>query len=127
MFNAKILKNNVVTNQARFQTQEEVQQWISSQEAVKAFGEPQWIEKVPATESQAAYQIVHPAEYEIIVEDITAQVAEEQAQIDALKSAQTQAGLRLQAFPAQVDACQDLDALKAAIKQMVQDIAILLN
>lgn len=68
-----------------------------------------------------------PAEYTIEIEDITAQVEAEKAQIEAIKNAQVQAGLRLQAFPAQVDACQDLAQLKLAIKQMVQDIAILLR
>jgi len=68
-----------------------------------------------------------PAEYTIEIQDITAQIEAEQAQIQAIKNAQLQAGLRLQDFPEQVDACQDLDALKLAIKQMVQDIAVLLK
>ena len=90
------------------------------------WGKPAWTEQIEATENQAAYQIIHPAEYELIVEDISAEIEAEQAQIDAIKAAQTQAGLRLQSFPAQVDACQDLDALKVAIKQFVQDVAVLL-
>ena len=90
------------------------------------WGKPAWTEQIEATENQAAYQIIHPAEYELIVEDISAEIAAEQAQIDAIKAAQTQAGLRLQSFPAQVDACQDLEALKVAIKQFVQDVAVLL-
>ena len=60
------------------------------------------------------------------VEDMTAQIAAEQAQIDAIKAAQQQAGMRLMLFPSQVDECQDLDALKVAIKQFVSDVAVLL-
>lgn len=138
MFKIKVIKNNEVTHQSKFETQEEVQQWISFQESLKAFGEPQWIEQIEEVfevkdeagvviiPAQAAYQIVHPAEYEIIVEDISAQIAAEQAQIDAIKAAQQQAGMRLMLFPVQVEECQDLDALKLAIKQMVSDIAVLL-
>lgn len=74
-----------------------------------------------------AHDIVHPSEYTIEVTDITAQVLAEQAQIQAVKDAQTQAGLRLQVFPAEVDTCQDLESLKVVIKQMVQDVAVLLS
>lgn len=108
------------------QTQAEVDEYLAWAAESAHWGRPQWIEEVPATEDQAAYQIIHPAEYEIIVEDITAQVAAEQAQIDAVKTAQQQAGMRLMLFPVQVEECQDLDALKIAIKQMVSDIAVLL-
>lgn len=72
-------------------------------------------------------EYLFPAEYTIEIQDITAQVEAEKAQIEAIKNAQIQAGLRLQDFPAQVDACQDLAELKLAIKQMVQDIAVLLR
>ena len=120
------------------QTQEEVDQYQTWCAESAHWGKPAWIEEVPEKitleeidgiqyqKTTPGYQIVHPAEYELVIEDISAQIAAEQAQIDAIKTAQTQAGLRLQSFPAQVDACQDLDALKVAIKQFVQDIAVLL-
>jgi hypothetical protein len=119
-------------------TQAEVDEYLAWAAESAHWGRPQWIEQIEAVEevldeagvvitpAQAAYQIIHPAEYEIIVEDITAQVAAEQAQIDAVKAAQQQAAIRLFSFPQQVDACQDLEALKAAIKVMVSDIAMLL-
>lgn len=87
-------------------------------------------EKAKATETRVVEDVIEyffPAEYTIEIEDITAQVETEKAQIEAIKNAQLQAGLRLQAFPAQVDSCQDLNELKLAIKQMVQDIAVLLR
>lgn len=82
---------------------------------------------IPAVEEESYMEYFFPAEYTIEIEDITAQVETEKAQIEAIKNAQLQAGLRLQAFPAQIDSCQDLSELKLAIKQMVQDIAVLLR
>lgn len=120
------------------ETQAEVDEYVQWCADSKHWGSPQWIEEIPEVievkdeageiiiPAQPAYQIVHPAEYEIIVEDITAQIAAEQAQIDAVKVAQQQAGMRLMLFPQQVDDCHDLDALKATIKLMVSDIAVLL-
>jgi len=107
-------------------TQTEVDEYLKWAEESAHWGKPAWIEEIEAIEDQPAYQIVHPAEYTITVEDMTAQVAAEQAQIDAVKAAQQQAGMRLMLFPVQVEECQDLDALKLAIKQMVSDIAVLL-
>lgn len=120
------------------ETQIEVDEYLALAAESAHWGKPQWIEQIEEVfevkdeagvviiPAQAAYQIVHPAEYEIIVEDISAQIAAEQAQIDAIKAAQQQAGMRLMLFPVQVEECQDLDALKLAIKQMVSDIAVLL-
>jgi hypothetical protein len=64
-------------------------------------------------------------QFEIV--DITEELAQEQAMIEAIKQAQLQAGLRLQQFPEQIDACQDLESLKVTIKILLQDIAILLK
>ena len=120
------------------ETQTEVDEYLAWAAESKHWGSPQWIEEIlPTIETVEkdgvieeitfpGYQVVHPAEYEIIVEDITAQIAAEQAQIDAVKVAQQQAGMRLMLFPQQVDDCHDLDALKATIKLMVSDIAVLL-
>jgi hypothetical protein len=121
------------------QTQTEVDEYLKWAEESAHWGKPAWIEDVPEkTENEIvdgvevikttpAFQIVHPAEYEIIVEDMAEQIAAEQAQINAVKAAQQNAAIRLFSFPQQVDACGDLDALKNAIKQMVSDIAILLT
>jgi hypothetical protein len=120
------------------ETQIEVDEYLVWAAESKHWGSPQWIEQIEEVlevkddagvviiPAQAAYQIVHPAEYEIIVEDISAQIAAEQAQLEAVQAAQQQAGMRLMLFPSQVDECQDLDALKLAIKQFVSDVAVLL-
>lgn len=116
--------------------------WIAQEVANNSWGKPdRWLpdsplnplsdeEKAKATETRVVEDVIEyffPAEYTIEIEDITAQVEQEKAQIEAIKNAQLQAGLRLQDFPAQVDSCQDLSELKLAIKQMVQDIAVLLR
>lgn len=120
-------------------TQTEVDNYIKWAEESAHWGKPQWIEQIPeqveiitqddgvqVQNTKPGYQIVHPAEYTITVEDMTAQIAAEQAQIDAIKVAQQNAGMRLMLFPQQVDDCHDLDALKTTIKLMVSDIAVLL-
>jgi hypothetical protein len=120
------------------QTQIEVDEYLTWCAESAHWGKPAWIEEIPekieleevngvqVQKTTPAYQIVHPAEYEITVEDMTAQVAAEQAQIDAVKAAQQQAGMRLMLFPQQVDDCHDLESLKETMKLMVSDIAVLL-
>lgn len=122
------------------QTQIEVDEYLKWAEESAHWGKPAWIEQIPEQieiitqddgvqiqNSKPAYQIVHPAEYTIQVEDMTAQIAAEQAQIDAIKAAQQNAAIRLMTFPNEVDNCHDLEALKSAIKIMISDIAILLT
>lgn len=121
------------------QTQAEVDEYIQWAYDSAHWGKPAYTESIPEVleikdelgeviqTAVPAHDIVHPSEYTIEVTDITAQVLAEQAQIQAVKDAQTQSGLRLQAFPAEVDTCQDLESLKIVIKQMVQDVAVLLK
>ena len=106
MKKVSVIKNNEVVQFVRFETQEKADTWIEMLASTKAWG--------------------NPSEYTTTITDITAQVEAEKAQIEAIKSAQAQAGLRLQTFDAQIDGCNDLTALKAAIKQMLHDISILL-
>lgn len=121
------------------ETQEEVEQYKTWCAQTAHWGQPYSVEDIPekvelevidGVEHQKitpAFQVIHPAEYELIIEDMSAQIEAEQAQLEAVKAAQQNAAIRLFSFPAQVDACGDLDALKTAIKQMVSDIAILLT
>lgn len=146
MKKVSVIKNNEVVQFVNFETQEKADTWIEMLASTAAWGKPErWVADRPLSplsdeqkalaidsrivenelESYTEYKFA--AEYTVEIEDITAQIESELAQIEAIKNAQVQAGLRLQDFPAQVDACQDLDALKLAIKQMVQDIAILLK
>jgi hypothetical protein len=143
MKKVSIKKQGIETHNAQM---EDPTVWIAQEVANNSWGLPdRWIadtllsplteeEKTKATKTrevevmgEMVTEYFFPAEYTIEIQDITAQIEAEQAQIQAIKNAQLQAGLRLQDFPDQVDACQDLDALKLAIKQMVQDIAVLLK
>jgi hypothetical protein len=74
-----------ITNQAQFDTQDQVDSWISSQEEVQAFGKPEHQKEItPAVvhpdtgeiAEEAEYETV-PAEYTIEVEDITLQLETE--------------------------------------------------
>jgi hypothetical protein len=140
-------KEHAKADSGQFQSEDLFNQWIADCIANNLWGLPdRWIadtllsplteeEKAKATDTRVVNdglgngwtEYFFPAEYTIEIEDITAQIEAEQAQIQAIKNAQLQAGLRLQDFPDQVDACQDLSELKVAIKQMVQDIAVLLR
>jgi|LakMenEpi03Aug12_release.lakeMendotaPanAssembly.Ray.scaffolds.fasta_scaffold561399_3 hypothetical protein len=142
-----IKKEGLEVQQCLFENEQSMQDFIKLLADQAPWGKPdRWIadtllsplteeEKAKATDTRVVNdglgngwtEYFFPAEYTIEIEDITAQIEAEQAQIQAIKNAQLQAGLRLQQFPSQVDACQDLDALKLAIKQMVQDIAVLLR
>jgi hypothetical protein len=92
---------------------------------------PGWVEVI-REENMPEYTIIHPEQiakipdFTIEILDITAEILAEQAQIDAVKAAQQQAGMRLMLFPQQVDDCHDLDSLKETMKLMVSDIAVLL-
>jgi glutamine synthetase type III len=138
MFKIKVFSNNRKFSNT-FKTEIECNEWFLETNKNEVFGKPAYTEIIPEVleikdelgeviqTAVPAHDIVHPSEYTIEVTDITAQVLAEQAQIQAVKDAQTQAGLRLQAFPAEVDTCQDLESLKVVIKQMVQDVAVLLK
>lgn len=147
MIKVKVLKNNEIVQFVKFETQDKADAWIEMLAETASWGKPdRWISDLPLSplsdeEKALATSVLEiddpilgfykkyffPAEYTIEIEDITEQVEAELAQIEAIKNAQIQAGLRLQTFDSQIDECQDLGALKLAIKQMIQDIAILLK
>lgn len=123
------------------QTQAEVDDYVQWCAESKHWGAPQWIEDVPeqiiiqeieGVENSGlpsvipAYQIVHPAEYELIIEDMTAQIEAEKAQVEIVRQSQLAAVQRMQSFPQDIDSCQDLDSVKAALKTFVADVALLL-
>lgn len=120
------------------ETQAEVDEYIQWAYNSAHWGKPAYTESIPEVleikdelgeiiqTAVPAHDIVNPSEYTIEVTDITAQVLAEQTQIQAVKDVQIQAGIRLQAFPSEVDTCQDLESLKVVIKRMVQDVAVLL-
>ena len=120
------------------QTQTEVDEYLAWAADSKHWGAPQWIEEIPEVlevkdeageiiiPAQPAYQIVHPAEYELIIEDMTAQIEAEKAKVEIVRQSQLAAVQRMQSFPQDIDSCQDLDSVKAALKTFVADVALLL-
>ena len=120
------------------QTQAEVDEYVHWCADSKHWGSPQWIEEISEVlevkdeagviiiPAQPAYQIVHPAEYELIIEDMTAQIEAEKAQIEIVRQSQLAAVQRMQSFSQDIDSCQDLDSVKAALKTFVADVALLL-
>ena len=139
MFRVDINSNAQGTFWLQFDTQAEVDTYTQWCVDSKHWGNPQWIEYVSATPDLlddagnivqvgvAAHQIIHPAEYTLTVTDISAQVQAEQAQINAIKQAQLNSAQALQALPAQIDQCADLDSLKTLIKSFVVSVATLLE
>jgi hypothetical protein len=99
MIQITIKKADLITNQASFETQEEANSWLSELEGQKAFGEPahtiqQQIEISPAELDEEGNELVPaqfefqevliPASYEVIIEDITEQLAQHVANKEAL-------------------------------------------
>jgi hypothetical protein len=76
MFKIKIIKNEIQTHGASFETLELANAWISEGIAAKWWGEPEQIELdldgVPTGN-------IIPAEYQVVIEDITAQIEAEKA------------------------------------------------
>lgn len=95
MIEVRVKKQGVLTHEAKFETQGEVDAWLAQNEASKAFGKPQrWVhqddllaqgeDQQQAIESREVggpdelkYEYKFAAEYTVEQADITAQVAEE--------------------------------------------------
>jgi hypothetical protein len=99
MIQVSVKRNGQLTNQASFPTMEEAQAWLAHHEGMKSFGQPkqivqQQIELSPAIlaedgsvlqEAVVEMQEVELAgEYEIIIEDLTAKIAQEKINAEAL-------------------------------------------
>lgn len=91
MFRVSITKQSVLTNQATFPTQAEAQAWLDKHIANNTFGLPERPEMIDGGDGFPVESgVILPAEYEVLVEDITAQVQAEQARaarIDAGRAA----------------------------------------
>lgn len=99
MIKIQIKKQDQITNQASFPTREEADQWLAHHESMKSFGEParvvqQQVELSPAviaedgsvlqeavTEMQEVQLL---GSYEIIIEDMSAQIAQQAINAEAL-------------------------------------------
>jgi len=77
-----------VTNQTQLATQEEVTAWISAQEVLKAFGNPQHqveiLDEAGMSFEPKQFETI-PAEYIVEIEDITAQINQEAVNEAALR------------------------------------------
>lgn len=101
MFQVSIKKQNIITNQAIFATQELADAWLAKEVANKSYGMPERTIVTPAVLDEQGNEIspesseVIPSEYEVIIEDVTVQV-----QAEAAKQARIQAGIKAR------EACQ---------------------
>lgn len=100
MIQVSVKRNGQLTNQASFSTIQEAEAFISYHEGIKSFGQPAQIIKTQVETSPAVLaedgsviqeavieiQEQHiPSDYEIVIEDITAKIAQEQINAEALK------------------------------------------
>ena len=87
MKQVKILKNNLITNFGQFETEEELNSWLSFHIANKTFGLPERPELVLNEETGELVEtgVILPAEYEVVIEDISAQVEQEKINQEALE------------------------------------------
>jgi hypothetical protein len=83
MIKINISKQNVLTNSASFQTQEEATAWLQREEANFSFGKPEHtVELSPriidefGVVTEATFETV-PSEYSIEILDITAEIAQQ--------------------------------------------------
>jgi hypothetical protein len=84
MIKINIKKQNVITNSASFNAQEEADAWLASCEANESFGKPEHTVEVSPRSideqgviTEATYQII-PSEYSVTIEDITAEIAQQE-------------------------------------------------
>jgi hypothetical protein len=90
MIKVSIKKQNKITNQAKFETQSEADAWLAKEEANQSFGKPEHTVVIPAVLDEEGNEIspesseVIPSEYEVIIQDVTAQVAQEKINAEAL-------------------------------------------
>lgn len=91
MKQATILKNNVVSHLGQFETEQELNAWLEKHIAKNTFGLPErQVEVVPAVFDEQGNEVspaqfeTLPAEYEIVIEDISAQVEQQKINAEAL-------------------------------------------
>lgn len=92
MIKISILKNGVITNQAQFPSQPEVDAWLAKEIANESFGKSAWTETIPEVLDEDGITVItpeqtinHPAEFTVLQEDISAALAQEEINKQALK------------------------------------------
>lgn len=79
-----------ITHQATRESMSEAQAWVESESANGSFGKPGWMEYIPGVHDAHGnvlaepQEIHHPADFVIEYEDISAQVADEQADLEKM-------------------------------------------
>jgi hypothetical protein len=91
MFHLIIKKQGIITNgPSPFETEELALAHVAKEEANKSFGEPEHTVVTPAILDAEGNvispesSVVIPAEYEVVIEDVTAQVEQEKINAEAL-------------------------------------------
>ena len=76
MRQATILKNNVMTHRGQFETQAELDEWLAKHIAKNTFGLPERPELAwdPINDQDIPTGVILPAEYQIVLEDISEQL-----------------------------------------------------
>lgn len=100
MIQVSIKKQDEITNQGLFSSMEEAEAWLSKHEAKKTFGQPkqvvqQEIEVSPAVLDEQGVEISPaqiqiqevqiPASYAVVIEDLSAKLAQEKINQEALE------------------------------------------
>lgn len=82
-----IYKNDIITNGAEFETQEELDAWLSGHIGKNTFGLPERPELAlnEETGEMEPTGVILPAEYTIEIEDITAQIEQEKINAESKK------------------------------------------
>jgi hypothetical protein len=81
MKKVKIFKNQIMTHGVQFKSQDELDSWLLKHTSKNTFGLPERPELDAEGNSTG---VILPAEYEIVIEDITAQVEQEKINAEAL-------------------------------------------
>lgn len=99
MVQVSIKKQEQITNQGLFSSMEEAQAWLSKHEGLKSFGQPkqivqQQVELQPAVIAEdgsvlqeaviESKEVEIPADYEVLIEDLTAKMEQEKINEEAL-------------------------------------------
>lgn len=80
MFKVEIKKQDVVTNEAIFETEQQAETWVAQEELNKSFGMPAHPE---LDEEGLVTGVIIPAEYEVVITDITAEVLQKRINEEA--------------------------------------------
>lgn len=139
MFKLKIInkKSKQQTHGGEFSTVQEYEAWKQSCEAVSAWGKPETTETILVSEAipevldeegnviqeavEAVYEtVVTPAEYEILIEDITQQVAAEKTKKEEKRLAKEKRKADRKAID--VDKIKTVADCKAAIKLIMETL-----